>query len=178
MYCRHLKFGLFFTVLGFLALPVELMSQGVVLPRERRSQTLETLERLLHPGEWKRDLDVWPESPFHRKVVRTTITRRDDQESVDEPDEPPPPPPRLDDRAALERIAREFRPAGAIILGQLQAVQFRNGAMMRVGDSFRARIRDESYTVILKAVTLRDYTLQLGEAAEVYLFESTPTSAP
>jgi hypothetical protein len=160
-----------------LSQPLSLMGQGVVTPKERRTALLNTLDTMLNPGEWQRDLSAWPDSPFHPPQVRKATGRNASADGNDQETEKEAPPLRLSDEEALERIARQVKPSGSIIFGQMQALQFPSGEMMRQGEVFRARIRDEVYEVTLVSVSLRDYTLQLGEARLNRYFESSTRSS-
>ena len=173
------RFFILITATLVVCQPSVMVGQGVVTPKERRTALINKLDSILNPGEWQRDLSAWPDSPFHPPPVRKGRDSRETAsgDAIEDEDEQPAPPSRLSDEKALERIAGEFKPSGSIIFGQMQAIQFPSGELMREGDTFRARIRDEVYEVTLAAVRLRDYTLQLGEARLIRSFESSTRSS-
>lgn len=170
---RYFRSGLLIFTILLVFQPILLNAQGVVIPKDRRLALLNQLDFILNPGDWQRDLSVWPASPFHPSQEREFPNGRggdteDSQQAA--------PPPRLSNFEALDRIAPKFKPSGAIIYGEVQAIQFPSGELMRVGDVFRARIRDEVYEITLVSVSLRNYTLQLGEVRLIRPFESSTRS--
>jgi len=131
---------------------------GTVIPREQREQVLQRSARSL---DKERPADPTLILPLLGLVaeLQPTVDGADEAEAVVVA------PARPADNEILERIAQQFKPRGALILGSVSALRMADGSLMRTGDKFSAVVSNETYEIQLTAVTTSSYTLQLGTAS-------------
>lgn len=158
--------GVWVTLLLGWVLPLMLPAQTLV-EVEQRTQILDGLDRIVNNARHAADLPPAPRSPFMAPVALP-----DEPVASELPaDAPPaavaapaPAPVRLTDEVALATIARQFRPVGSLVTGNLAVLRLPGGNTIRKGDSFTARIHDTVYEVFVHDVSESGYALRLGSA--------------
>jgi|GEM_PF-2212983 len=131
---------------------------GQVSLPEKREATLAATAALLTSGS--RDHAAFPAgrvNPFAaivKEAVPVAVERPTELEHT-----------RLSDGRAVQAVARDFKPAGLMILGDRRVLRLRDGSMLREGDAFTARIEGESYRVLVSSIDTAGYELTVGEAS-------------
>jgi hypothetical protein len=133
-------------------------TSGTVIPREQREQVLQRSARSL-------DKQAPADLTVIEPLLGVVAALQPKNEGADAAESVVVEPARPADDEILERIAQQFKPRGALILGSVSALRMADGSLIRTGDKFTAVVSNETYEVQLTAVTTSSYTLQLGTAS-------------
>jgi hypothetical protein len=133
-------------------------TSGTVIPREQREQVLQRSARSL---DKQAPADLTAIEP----LLGVVAALQPKTEGADAAEAVVVEATRPADDEILKRIAQQFKPRGALILGSVSALRMADGSLMRTGDKFTAVVSNDSYEVQLTAVTTSSYTLQLGTAS-------------
>jgi hypothetical protein len=164
--------------LGLALVPPLAHAQGVVLPRERRTGILEQCAATLAMTDPAMGARLRASQSMFQARPQAVAAPLGTAPASTGQDVPPPPPERLTDEQALEMIARLFTPSGSMMLGDRAAVLFSDGRRMFRGETFTARIRDDTYPTELIEVTATTYTLRVGTATVTRNFSDQPRQRP
>jgi hypothetical protein len=146
----------------------------VITPVAERNELVDNMKRVVGNMEQPAAEFTGLESPFLEKTVqkkRAEIGK--DSMELDEEELPE----IISDATAVEVISRRFKPLGSLIFGNRGILQFGNGETIEEGESFPAKIRGTTYTVIIEKVTAQGYTLRVGSATadKTFFKNMTPT---
>lgn len=146
-----------------LTCAVELVGQAIQ-PSEQREKFIATLEAILNPAKPSTADNSEPlKSPFSRYIPEI-VPEAAEEGDAEVAAAAKPVVKRLSDAAALELIARSFRPRGGIVMGTRGILQFEGGQTMSLGSEFKATIREETYAVRVIEIREDGYKLRLGTA--------------
>lgn len=96
-------------------------------------------------------------------------------------DDTPPEPTKIDydDQTVLKAASTSFskQVRGSIARGDTIFLQLEGGTLLKPGKSFQVRLpKADPYTVTVSEITLKGYTLQVGEASKSFNYDDTSQS--
>jgi hypothetical protein len=71
---------------------------------------------------------------------------------------------RLPDEIVVKAVADQINPTGAVVISSKGILMFANGGRLSVGATVPAKIRGETYNVVVSKITADDFTLKLNDA--------------
>lgn len=153
-----MKVGIFIVLVSLCAAASLSAQGGQVSFPEKREATLAKTTALIASGAGNR-----VSFPVNRANPFAAIAKESAPVVVERAPEPERS--RLSDGRAVQAVARDFNPAGLMILGDRRVLRLRDGSMLREGDTFTARIEGEPYRVLVSAIDPSGYELTVGEAS-------------
>ena len=70
---------------------------------------------------------------------------------------------RLPDEIVVKAVADQMNPTGAVVVGDKAILMFANGGRLSVGSRVPAKVRGETYDVVVSDITANDFTLKLND---------------
>ena len=111
-------------------------------------------------------------NPFELYVEPVTTVDEETGKTVvvEQPKIKAPEPPKISDETVLRSVAKSLKPRGSLVTSRKSLLLLANGRSLSEGDAISVKVRGEPFSVVVKEITTKYYTLTLNEAEVTMYF--------